>query len=112
MGRTISIAKKITVSAGDSGTTTLYEVENANKFTLKRVIFHFPPGTNGNVGLAIRKGIKDVCPDQGLVYGEDVKIDLGAEVEFVSGEEVLVYYINADASNSYDIIVAVEGVIE
>ena len=53
-----------------------------------------------------------MCPDQGLVYGEDIKIDLGAEVEFVSGEEVLVYYTNADASNSYDVTVAVEGVIE
>ena len=53
MGRTISIAKKINVPAGASDAIILYEVENANKFTLKRAIFHFPPGTNGNVGLAI-----------------------------------------------------------
>jgi len=107
--RVISIAKKLTIPASATGTTDLYEVPPAQVFTLKRVIFHFPVGTEFNVGLAIRKGIKNVCPDEGVVYGDGAVIELTDDTEFVSGEPVSLYYTNSDATNSYDVIVVVEG---
>ena len=110
--RVISIAKKLTVAANATGVTDLYEVPPAQVFTLKRVIFHFPVGAEFNVGLAIRKGIKNVCPDEGLVYGDGGVIELTDDTKFVSGEQVSVHYENSDATNAYNVVVVVEGELE
>ncbi|MBW2562379.1 MAG: hypothetical protein JRE40_16225 [Deltaproteobacteria bacterium] len=96
-----SIAKKLTVPAGAEGTTTLYTVRSAQKLTLKRVIFHFPTGTSFSVGLAIRRGIYSVCPEKGLVYGDNCVIELCDDSIFDSGSSVDLYYSNSDAANDH-----------
>jgi len=105
----INVAKKINVPAGATGTVSLYKVPGARKYKLKRVIFMFPVGTEFNVGLVIKKGPKEVCPDSGMVYGDGTVIELSDDTEFSPSESVDVYYTNSDAVNSYDVIIIVEG---
>ncbi|RLF79219.1 hypothetical protein DRN44_09250 [Thermococci archaeon] len=110
--RVINIAEKLKILAGAEKTEDLYKVPSAQVFTLKRVIFDFPVGAEFNVGLAIRKGIKNVCPDKGLVYGDAEVIELEDNTKFVSGEPVSLYYINEDPANDYTVVVIVEGELE
>lgn len=110
--RVINVAEKLTISAGAEKTKDLYEVPSAQVFTLKRVIFDFPVGAEFNVGLAIRKGIKNVCPDKGLVYSDGKAIELEDNTKFVSGEPVSLYYINEDTANDYTVVVIIEGELE
>ncbi|MBW2649062.1 MAG: hypothetical protein JRC53_04505 [Deltaproteobacteria bacterium] len=108
----ITVAKKITASAGAEGTTTLYSVKSAQKLTVRRVIFHFPAGSAFQLGLAIRRGIYNVCPEEGIVYGDDAVIVLSDDSVFDSGSDVLVYYKNEDSTNAHSAVVVIEGVIE
>ena len=62
----LTVAKKITVSAGSEGTTVLYTVKSAQKLKLTEVQFCFPTGSNFLLGLAIQRGPYRVCPKEGL----------------------------------------------
>jgi len=104
-----SAAKKLSIPAGAEGTETLYSVKSAQKLTLKRVIFHFPTGSNFLVGLAIRRGIYNVCPEEGLVYGDNAVIELTDDSVFDSGSDVDLYYKNEDATNDHQVVVIIEG---
>ncbi|MBW2674935.1 MAG: hypothetical protein JRD89_16230 [Deltaproteobacteria bacterium] len=104
-----SIAKKLTIPAGAEGTTTLYTVRSAQKLTLRRALFHFPTGSSLLTGLAIRRGIYNVCPEEGLIYGDHVVIELADDSTFDSGSSVDLYYRNEDTANDHQILVIVEG---
>ena len=108
----LSVSKKLTFSAGAEGTTTLYSVKSAQVFTLKRVIFVFPSGSNFLVGLAIRRGIYNVCPEEGLVYGDNNTIELSDDSVFESGSNVDLYFKNEDSANDHSAVVVIEGEIK
>jgi len=108
----ITVAKKIDISAEDEGTTTIYSVKSAQKLTLKRVIFHFPSGSNYELGLAIQRGEYRVCPEQGLVYGDDSVIELTDDSIFDSGSDVLLYYKNESTTTAHEAFIVIEGDIE
>ncbi|MBW2674582.1 MAG: hypothetical protein JRD89_14425 [Deltaproteobacteria bacterium] len=105
----ITIAKKIDIAAGAEATTPLYGVKSAQTLTLKRVIFHFPAGSAFLVGLSVRRGIYDVCPEHGLVYGDDAVIELTDDSVFSSGETIELYCKNEDTTNAHQVVVVVEG---
>ena len=104
-----SVAQRVTVPSDAEGAITLYPVRSAQKLTLKRVIFHFPTGTSFSVGLAIRRGIYSVCPEKGLVYGDDAVIELADDSVFDSGSTVGLYYVNEDPANDHQVLVVIEG---
>ena len=108
----LTVAKKITVSAGAEGTTVLYSVKSAQKLKLTEVQFCFPTGSNFLLGLAIQRGPYRVCPKEGLVYGENKVIKLEDDSVFDSGSEVLLYYKNEDASNDHSAVVIITGELE
>ena len=104
-----SLAKKLSVDAGADGSEKLYSVESGQKLTLKRVLFHFPTGSNFLLGLAIRRGFYNVCPEVGLVYGDNAVIELSDDSVFESGSDVNLYYKNEDTANAHEAIVIIEG---
>ncbi len=108
----ISVAKKLNISAGDEDTTVIYSVKSAQKLILRRVIFHFPSGSNYELGLAIQRGEYRVCPESGLVYGDDNVIVLEDDSIFDSGSDVLIYYKNESSTTAHKAFVAIEGDIE
>lgn len=107
-----SIAKKVTAAAGAENYETIYTVAAARKLTVKKVVFHFPSGSNFYLGVAVTVGTKQICPDQGLVYGDDEVITLSDNTEVPSGSEIKLYYKNEDTSSSHSVVVVVEGEME
>jgi len=107
-----SVAKKVTASAGDENYETIYTVAAARKLTVKKVVFHFPSGTDLYLGVAVTVGAKQICPDEGLIYGNDCVITLSDDTEVPSGSEIKLYYKNEDTSNPHSVVVVVEGEIE
>ena len=102
---------KISASAGSTGEIDLFTVPPAQKFMLKRVLFIFPAGTSGKLGLAVKYGINQVCPDEGLAYGDDVKYSLADDTVLGGSEKLILYYKNEDTVNDLEAIVAIEGEI-
>lgn len=107
-----TVAKKITFTAGSEGTTALYSVKSAQKFKLTEVQFCFPSGSKFFLGLAIQRGIYRVCPEEGLVYGDNNVIKLEDDTVFDSGSDVLLYYKNEDSTNDHSAVVIITGELE
>ena len=103
--------RKITAAANSSGEVDLYTVPPAQKFMLKRVIFIFPAGTGGKLGLAVKDGVKQLCPDEGLAYGDDTKYSLADDTVLGGSEKLKLYYENEDTASDLEAIVAIEGEI-
>ena len=99
----------ITASAGAEDTVTAYVVPPAQKFRLSRVMFIFPAGTGGKLGLAVKWGVKQLVPDEGLARGDNVNYSLFDDTELGGSEILEVYYKNDDTTNDLTAFVIIEG---
>ena len=107
-----SVAKKVTFTAGSKTAVTVFTVGPARKFRIQRVLLHFPSGSNFNLGVAVRVGINNVCPEQGLVYGDDCVIELHDDTVVDSGSDINLYGENEDTTADHSVLVVIEGVME
>lgn len=112
MSQRYTVSKKFVISGGDSGVKEIFTVPDGKTFTLYKVIVHFPVGSLGELGIAIRRGAVNICPDEGLIYGDGVKFDFTEEFQFISGQSVSLYYKNDNATESRTVVIILEGVIE
>ena len=100
---------KVSAAAGASGYVDAYTVKHGQKFKLQRVMFIFPSGAGGLLGLAVVYGTVQVCPDEGLARGDNVNFSLSDDSEFKSGDTIKIYYKNDDAANAHEAYVIIEG---
>ena len=107
-----SYGHTVTAPAGSSGEYSLLTVTAAKRLVVKRVTVHFPAGSGYYLQIAILRGAEQVIPDGGYLVGDDSTIVVEREQEFLSGEEVKVYYNNTDAANEHSCFILIEGVRE
>ncbi|MBW2674112.1 MAG: hypothetical protein JRD89_11975 [Deltaproteobacteria bacterium] len=86
-------------------------MKSAQTFRLKRFYVQCSTGSEFRLGLALYSGIRQVCPDEGLVYDDGAGVELTDDTVFPSGDEVSVYYVNEDTAATHSAFVLVEGVI-
>jgi len=102
----------VTAGAGSSGEVSLLTVTAAKKLTVKQVKVHFPAGSQYYLQVALLRGAEQVVPNGGYIVGDDNVITVECNQEYLSGEDVKVWYSNTDAANPHSCYVLVEGVRE
>ena len=107
-----SYGHTVTAGAGTSGEVSLLTVTAAKKLTVKRVKVHFPAGSQYYLLVALLRGAEQVAPNGGYLAGDDNVITVECNQEYLSGEDVKVWYNNTDAANQHSCFVLVEGVRE
>ena len=109
MPRQITIANTYTIAANTEQLIKVYRVPAGSRFRLKKVVVIFPPGTENYLLVSVRYGIRNVCPEQGYVQGEDTTIPLECEFTFESDSEVVVYAKNTDTAESRTFSIVIIG---
>ena len=107
-----SYGHTVTADAGSSGEASLLTVTAAKKLTVKRVKVHFPAGSQYQLQVALLRGAEQAVPNGGYIAGDDNVIIVECSQEYLSGEDVKVWYNNVDAANPHGCFVLVEGVRE
>ena len=109
MGKKISIAKYISVSAGAEDDVLLYTVDAAHRFQLESLSVIFPSGTNAELEVSILHGIKQFAPYEGVYQGDDCAIDDVSDEIFSSADRIIVHVKNTSSSNAHSVFVIVRG---
>ena len=112
MAKKISIAKYLSVSAGDEGEETVYTVEPARKFKTESVLVAFPPGTYFELEISIFRGIKQVAPHSGTYRGDACVIEDEFIEDIYSGERVIVKYKNNSSTETRECFILIRGTLE
>jgi len=90
----------LVASPGAKGWAKIWECPDGKIVRIKRYEVVFPPGTVGELKIALFYGINQVFPDEGLLLGEDVKFEKCVDETYVSGDSLEVYFKNE--SPDYD----------
>ena len=88
---------------------TLYTVEAARKFKLTKVVINFVADTAFDVEVIIKRGIRNIVPREGYISGDSGTIEVNAEEEISSGERIIVYWKNNNATTDKKFFVLIEG---
>ena len=106
-----NVVVDVNAAAGAKGTIEALKVPPAQSFEVKRVMFIFPTGTQGNLGLALMNGILQLAPDKGLARGDGCNYSLFDDTVLGGSEKLEVYYQNDDTANDLKAWVIIEGEI-
>jgi len=113
MGKTIHIPYYLTAAAGASGTVSLYTVPGGQKLKITRIVIRFESGTDGKLQLAFKAGIKQVAPVEGKYFaGENVTLNLPADIEYYPDSSIDLYYNNTDPGSSHSATIVLVGTLE
>lgn len=112
MARRVTIAKKVTVPAGVAKEEAIYRVPVATKFTVEKFMVHFPTGNNYMVSAVLMHGIKQVCPEEGELYGDNALIPAECSYQFLADEVVSARLVNSDSTNPHTVLIIVIGTVE
>ena len=107
-----TVCQKIDVAPSTEGRVSLLSVKSAQTFRLKRFYVQCSTGSEFRLGLALYSGIRQVCPDEGLVYDDGAGVELTDDTVFPSGDEISLYYKNEDTAAAHSAFVMIEGEIE
>jgi len=100
MPEKISIVNTVTFAASASGYLSVYRPTAGRKAVVKKFKACFPPGSENYLHVAIYHGIRQAIPRSGAISGDGVCIEVEAEEEYLSEEEVKLWYNNTDTVNS------------
>lgn len=106
-----TVAKKITVNAGSTVKYEFMTVPSARSLTIRRILIHFPTGSNYTMLVSIYKGEEQVFPDQGTITGDNVLYAFETHLTFDGGSTVYVKVSNTDPTNAHSIVVVIEGIL-
>jgi len=112
MGRVISLAYKLTATAGASGEVTLYTVEAARVLTLKSLAVNWPGGQAFKLELAFYRGAQQIAPVVGRFSGDNGWLNVPCDAVLQSGERLRLAYTNTDTVNPQSCLIIVTGELE
>ena len=104
MGKIISIVNSLTVAAGTSNTISVYRPVGGKKAVVRKVKVYFPVGTENMLQVAIYHGIAQVIPKQGVISGDGCWVEVEADEEYISDEEIKLWYNNTDTVNNHTMV--------
>jgi len=107
-----TVCQKVDVPPSTEGRISLLSVKSAQTFRLRWVYVQCSVGSEFRLGISLYSGIRQVCPDVGLVYDDGAGVELQDDTVFPSGDEVSLYYVNEDPANPHSAFVMIEGEIE
>ena len=109
MGKKASIAKYISVNAGEEKDVLLYTVDDAHRFNVESLSIIFPSGVNAELEVSLLHGIKQFAPYVGKYQGDGYTIDDVSNEVLDSGERILVHVKNTNTSSAHSVFVIVRG---
>ena len=109
MAKKTSATKKITAAASAEADVVSYTVPAAEKFKAESVYVSFPAGTYFELELTIKRGIKQIAPENGVYVGDAQVIEDEFFEDMSSGERVVVHYKNTNATQQREAFVIVRG---
>jgi len=105
-------AYELNANAGASGKVDAVTIPSARNFTLRKVTFVFPTGSNFLLQVRIMWGDDFVIPDKGYIVGDGNVIPVSADIKYQGGQAIIVWYNNTDTANSHKCLIIFEGVLE
>jgi len=106
-----TIARIITADANSTIKYQFLQVPSAKSFAIRRILIHFPTGSNYTMYVSVYKGEEQIFPNQGTITGDNVLYQLETNLEFDGGSVIYVKVSNQDTSNAHSIVVIIEGVL-
>lgn len=106
------VAKTFTVPANTTAKYELFTVPSARRYHAKKLMIHFPTGSNYTVYVSIYKGEEQVFPRSGTITGDNVLYPFDVDLLFDGNSVVYVKISNTDSTNQHSIVVFMDGELE
>jgi len=95
----IQISKYLSIDPLGEGRESIYEVQPGKIVELEKIQIIFPPGTNGELKLALYYGELKVAPNTDYWEGDSGKIEDILRIKYYSDDEILIYYKNISSTD-------------
>ena len=98
MGKPVSIPYFLSAAGGAEGTVAIYTVPGGKTLTITKAGIAFPVGTYFELELALRYGDMQVLPEGATLKGDNMMWEKNCELKWFSGDDVILYYKNLNAT--------------
>jgi len=111
------VSEKVTISyhlvagPGAEGEVSIYSVPPGQVLSLRAAQVAFPAGTYGELHIRLLYGNLKVWPATDHVSGDNVLVRKEVDVKYFSGDRVLIWYRNTNATETRDAFISLEGVL-
>jgi len=108
----ITISYHLVAAANTEADVSIYTVPPAQKLIIKRVQIYFPAGTYGELELYFKYGVMKVYPKSGVIKGDNYCHNKETNLEYYSGDQVVIHYKNINTTEERQAFIDLEGVLE
>ena len=108
----VSVPYHVIAAGGAAATVSIFRVPSARKLKVNKVTVAFPVGTYGELEVALYFGIRRVFPQGRNITGDNMSFEKDVNLTWFSGDHVLLYYKNNNATQTREAYVNLEGVFE
>ena len=111
MPKKVSVPYHVTAAGGATDTVSIFRVPSARKLKVNKVTVAFPTGTYGELEVALYFGIRRVFPQGRNITGDNMSFGKDVDLTWFTGDNVLLYYKNNNATQTREAYVDLEGVL-
>jgi len=108
----ITISYHLVASPGTEADVSIYTVPPDQKLVVKRVQIYCPSGTFGELEIYFKYGVMKVYPKSGVIKGDNYTHEKSTNLEYYSGDNVVIHYKNVNTLEERQAFIDLEGVLE
>jgi len=108
----VSIHYHLTASGGADAEVSIYTVLGGYVLKNRQLNIHFPVGTYGELEIYFKSGDTQVMPSKGVYVGDNVMLTDELPAEWDAGSDVVMHYKNANATETREAYILLEGDLE
>ena len=101
-----------TIASGSTGKVSIFTVPPGKIAIIRKAVFWFPTGSEGELYVALSTGGRRLVPTSGWINGDNTKIELEPNETAESSFTVDLEYMNTGSTKSHSVFVALEVDIE